>query len=560
MLSTTREASNSRSLNGIISLEDGQGTIIEDGVIRANSIEITQQMQIDGNLLCENLIASDTIECLDLEADGDITCDNINITTNLTSAAGNIGSLTANNLAVGAIADVEDAIENKLDTSVYDARVTAVDDAINLKLDKIEFDFRVIANNDEFAAIQNELNIIDNTLITKAGLISNNAYTGTNTYSGANTYSGINTYSGTNTFSNKTTFFSSNYIYDPILGPYYISAIEIKNEVGGATQDTTPLCLIEGTSTKVALHISEGDVSITDKLILGTISDVETEINNKLDTSTYNAGVITINDAIDLKLDASTYNSAIDLKANKTQGEHFVSLKDPTGDSYRFSDWSARTGGALVKIQGTASQIALGVYTGVMTLGSLLNVESSINAALSRANQAFTGTFEVGSSTSTVINSTTTTINGNSQLYQTAIGSAATPKNLTMYGDIVMVNVNSSEGRSQLIFNEAGTNNCRISSTAFTSTNVTSRCMNFEILASQLAEGFRFCQSTTQLFRIDAQGNTNTTGHHVFKASGSNNSGILGNGQTTTYCTDTQIQFRYKTATGFIKTKTFNWD
>jgi len=459
MLSTTREASNSRSLNGIISIEDGNGTIIEDGVIKANSIEISQQMQIDGDLVCENLVASGHVECLDVEASGDITCDNIIITSDLTSADANIGNLNSNfvvagEIAVGSILNVEDEINLKLDTTTFESEVVTLNQAIDLKLDTTTFESTVVTLN---------------------------------------------------------------------------QAIDLK-------LDTTTF--------------------------ESTVTTLNQAIDLKTDSSTFESTVTTLNDAILTKLDTTTFestvtttNEALDTKANKSGGENFISSKDPSSDSFSFSDFSARTGGALVEIRGTASKIALGVYTGVMSLGNLTNVESSINTALSRVTQTFTGTDTIFNSTATTINSTTTSING-----VVNIGNAGADKNLNVYGDLVMVNVNSLAGRSQLIFNEGGTNNARISHTTASSTNVTSRCLNFEILTAQLTEGFRFCSSAVQLFRIDAQGNTNTKGHQVFNASGSNASAILANGQTTTYCTNTQIQFRYKTTTGSVKTKTFTWD
>ena len=517
MLSTTREASNSRSLNGIISIDDGNGTIIENGNIQANSIEITQQMQIDGDIVCENLVASADIECLDLVATGDVGCENINVTTNIVSSTASIGNLNTNFLIAG---DIELGLIADLEVEV---------------------------NN-------------------KASLSNVNTFTGINSFNNDVNVNGERAYfSALTVFYNRTIFANTASLYSMMdhVTDEYIPALFITNE-DNVTQDTTSLCKIEGTSTKVALEVSQGDVSIAEKLILGNLTDVEVAITSKASSSQLTSG--------------------LDTKANIDGGVNFVSRQHPNTVSFKFNDYGVRTGGAtasfqgtsgqlntnftggkismdcnqangnalvigssttqtsgsLVHINGVASQLALSVV-GKMKLGSINDVESAIsNAGVGANNPTFTGTIGLNG----IVN----------------VGTSTSEKNLNVYGDVVMVNVNSTTGRSQLIFYEGGTNNARISHTTASSTNVTSRCLNFEILTSRLTEGFRFCASLIQLFRIDANGNTNSKGHNVFNASNSNDSGILSNGQTTTFCTDTQIQFRYKTTTGYIKTKTFNWD
>tara|TARA_R110000782_G_scaffold52117_1_gene111931 strand:- start:903 stop:2438 length:1536 start_codon:yes stop_codon:yes gene_type:complete len=511
MLSTTREASNSRSLNGIISIDDGNGTIIENGNIQANSIEITQQMQIDGDIVCENLVASADIECLDLVASGDVTCDNVSATTNIVSSTASIGNLNTNFLIAG---DIQVGDITDLEVEVND----------------------------------------------KSSLTNFNIYTGINSFKNFVGFDGeaVN-FSAEAVFYNKTSFLSK---MDDDTNAY-IPAIEIQN-MYGVTQDTQSLCKITGTTGKLALEVNEGDVSITEKLILGSLTDVEVAITSKASSSQLTNGLNT--------------------KANINGGVNFVSSQHPATVSFKFNDYGVRSGGAtasfqgtsgqlntnftggkismdcnqangnaliigssttqtsgsLVNINGVSSQTALTVV-GKMNLGAITDVESAIsNAGVSANNPTFTGTIGLEG----IVN----------------VGTNTAEKNLNVYGDVVMVNVNNTTGRSQLIFYEDGTNNARISHTTASSSNVTSRCLNFEILTSKLTEGFRFCASLIQLFRIDANGNTNSTGHNVFNASNSNDSGILSNGQTTTFCTNTQIQFRYKTTTGNIKTKTFNWD
>ena len=335
MLSVSREASNSRSLNGIISIEDGNGTTIENGIITANSIQVQQQLEIEGDLVCEDLVASGDIECLDLVASGDIGCVNITVNTNLVSSTSSIGTMTSNFLNVGEL---------------------------------------------QVGSISN----VENTLNAKA-----NVSGATNNFTNANFFS-------------KTTYFKS-FIEDGI----YYGAMIITNP---STQGTgTSLCLISGETDRTALNVDQGNVIIDDNLKLGSINDIEDEINGKLNTSVYNAGVTDLNAAINLKVATSTYNSGvtdlndainlkvatstyasnnvtlnteIDKKAKFYGYQTFQSFKNANNDSFQFSDWQDRSLGALVRINGTTTPtfkgIALQVTAGLFELGTLSDVETTI--------------------------------------------------------------------------------------------------------------------------------------------------------------------------------------
>ena len=728
MLSVSREASNSRSLNGIITIEDGNGTTIENGVITANSIQVQQQLEIEGDLVCEDLVASGDIECLDLVASGDIGCENITVTTNIVSSTSSIGNMTSNflnvgELQVGSISNVETEINGKAGLSggtnnftnvnLFNKRTTFKsfsDDGIyygamiiTKSVSQPYGSLCLISGDTDQTALNVEKGdvVIDDNL--QVGSISN-VETEINGKAGL---SGDPNYFTNNQFFNQIAVFSSvnsgNNIWN--------QAMVIRNIF---TQPTgTSLCKIIGATDRTALLISQGDAVFNDNLQVGSILNVEAEINLKVATTTYasgisylenaldlkndkytyDQGVITLNNSIDLKLNTSVYNAglivlnvaiqsklptstyisglvtlntAIDGKvATTTYNAGLVALNAEisnraklTGTNNSFTNVSVfnkttylksfsddgnyygamvitnssaqGTGTNLCLITGDTDRTALNVDQGNvifddnLKLGTINDVEAEIiskvatttyASGLVTLNTAIDGKSKLTGSPNNFtninfFNRTTylksfyddgiyygamvitnpsaqgtgtnlcvirgdndrTALNvevgdviiednlkvGTLSDVETAILSKAPKASPTFTGDMVLAN--NLAGDSQLLFYEGSTNNAKISQTAFESTNVTSRCLKFEILASQLVEGFRFCSTAVQLFRIDANGNTNTKGHHVFNASASNASAILGEGQTTTYCTDTQIQFRYKTTNGAIKTKTFNWD